>query len=254
MIIATSNLRQRLLGLILVWSACVVGGGVPAIAADGSALPADSSPLKIGIIGTGRIGGALARHWAKAGHQLLLSSRHPEELRALATELGPNVRVGTPQQAAAFGEVVLVSIPYAAMPQVGNDYAKELAGKIIVDTSNPSEGRDGPMAIDALRKGAGMATAEFLHSTRVVRAFNCINFKALVADSFRQPNRRAIPIGGDDSAALAITARLVSDAGFDAVVIGSLAKSREFDLGEMLASRDWSVRDFQKQLGKTAVK
>src|SRR6185503_20506516 len=71
-------------------------------------------PMKIGIIGTGEIGGALARHWGAAGHELLISSRHPEQLRALARELGPNVRVGTPREAAAFGEVVLVSVPYYA--------------------------------------------------------------------------------------------------------------------------------------------
>jgi NAD(P)-dependent dehydrogenase (short-subunit alcohol dehydrogenase family) len=111
----------------------------------GSALAAqpEATPLKIGIIGTGRIGGALARHWAKAGHEVFISSRHPEQLKELAAELGPKARVGTPKEAAAFGQVVLVSVPYAAMPQIGADYAAELAGKIIIDTSNPREQRMG---------------------------------------------------------------------------------------------------------------
>jgi predicted dinucleotide-binding enzyme len=219
--------------------------------AQGTAAASDvAAPLKIGIIGTGRIGSALARHWAKAGHELVLSSRHPEALQALATELGPRVHVGTPQQAAAFGNVILVSIPYGAMPQVGNDYAKELAGKIIIDTSNPIERRDGAMALEAQRKGVGIATAEYLHSQRVVRAFNCINSFAVTADSFREGERRAIPIGGDDAAALSVVSRLVSDAGFDAVVVGSLARTREFELGEILANRDWSAREFKQQLAK----
>jgi 8-hydroxy-5-deazaflavin:NADPH oxidoreductase len=171
-------------------------------------------------------------------------------LQSLAAELGPKVHVGTPQQAAAFGDVVLVSVPYSAMPQVGHDYAKELAGKIIIDTSNPIERRDGPMALEVQRKGAGVASAEYLNSKRLVRAFNCISFKALDTDAFRQPTRRAIPIGGDDAEALAVASRLVSNAGFDPVVIGSLARTREFDLGEDLANRDWSVSEFKAYLAK----
>jgi predicted dinucleotide-binding enzyme len=204
--------------------------------------------LKIGIIGTGRIGGGLARHWAKAGHELMLSSRHPEQLQALATELGPKVRVGTPQQAAAFGNVILVSVPYSAMPQIGKDYAKELAGKIIIDTSNPSERRDGPMAAESQQKGAGVATAEYLNNKRVVRAFDCISAAQVVSDSNRKAVRRAIPIGGDDADALAVAGRLVSDAGFDPVLIGSLVRSREFDLGQPLANRDWTVAEFLRHL------
>src|SRR5512143_287724 len=76
-------------------------------------------PLKIGIIGTGKIGGALARHWVKAGHEVFVSSRHPEELADLVKELGPKAHAGTSREAAAFGSVVLVSVPYGAMPQIG---------------------------------------------------------------------------------------------------------------------------------------
>jgi hypothetical protein len=116
---------------------------------------AQAEPLKIGIIGTGRIGGALARHWVGAGHEVFMSSRHPEELESLAEELGPMAHAGTPREAAAFGEVVLVSVPYAAIPQIGRDYADELAGKTILDTSNPFEGRDAgfdPVVIGSLEE------------------------------------------------------------------------------------------------------
>ena len=67
--------------------------------------------------GTGKIGGALARHWVKAGHEVFVSSRHPEELADLVKELGAKAHAGTPREAAAFGSVVLVSVPYGAMPQ-----------------------------------------------------------------------------------------------------------------------------------------
>ncbi|HEY4340442.1 MAG TPA: NAD(P)-binding domain-containing protein [Steroidobacteraceae bacterium] len=191
---------------------------------------------KIGIIGTGRIGSALARAWVKAGHEVFVSSRHPEQLQSLVAELGSRAHAGTPLQAAQFGTVILVSIPYGAMPQIGTDLRAQLAGKVILDTSNPSTGRDGAMAVDAQKKGAGLTTAELLHSTRVVRAFNCIGAASLASDGFRQPARLAIPIGGDDAAAMAVAERLVREIGFDPVVIGSLAQTRVFDLGQPLAT------------------
>jgi predicted dinucleotide-binding enzyme len=213
--------------------------GVPPAAAQGE-------PLKIGIIGTGRIGGTLARHWAAAGHEVFMSSRHPEELESLAGELGPLAHAGTPREAAAFGDVVLVSVPYAAIPQIGRDYKDELAGKIILDTSNPFEGRDGPMAIEAQRKGAGTASAEFLHTMRLVRAFNCIPAASLARQANRKPERIAIPLGGDDPQALAMAERLVRDAGFDPVVIGSLEQSRLFDLGQPLATGSATAAELRR--------
>lgn len=245
------RVRRQLLAAItgLASALILMGWTAPANAADTTAA-SSSAPLKIGIIGTGKIGSALARHWAKAGHELVLSSRNPEQLQSLAAELGPKVRTGTPQQAASFGKVILVSVPYAAMPQIGKDYGKELAGKIIIDTSNPFERRDGAMAVDALRKGAGIATAEFLNNKRVVRAFSAIHVSMIASDAFRQPVRRAIPIGGDDAEALAVASRLVSEAGFDPVVIGSLARTREFDLGQPLANKDWTAAEFKAALAK----
>jgi predicted dinucleotide-binding enzyme len=196
---------------------------------------APSAPLKIGIIGTGKIGGTLARHWVKAGHEVFVSSRHPEELQGLVKELGPKAHAGTPKEAAAFGSVVLVSIPYGAMPQIGEDLRAELAGKVIIDTSNPVERRDGAQAVEWQKKGAGVSTAELLHNNRVVRAYNCIPAAMLANEANRQPERLAIPIGGNDKEAIAIAERLVRDSGFDPVVVGSLARTREFDLGQPLA-------------------
>ena len=95
--------------------AAAQAGASPAAATDAS--PRPDAPLRIGIIGAGHIGGTLALLWVHAGHQVLLSSRHPEELERLARSLGPKARVGTPREAAVFGDVVLVSVPYAALPQ-----------------------------------------------------------------------------------------------------------------------------------------
>jgi len=220
----------------LGWRRLIVATTLSVIGVFGLAeAQAQSDSLRIGIIGTGRIGGALARHWANAGHELIISSRHPEELQELADELGDRVRAATPREAAAFGDIVLISVPYAAMPQIGSDFAAELAGKIVLDTGNPNENRDGPMAVEAKRKGSGIASQEFLPNTRLVRAFNCIPAAALANDGNRTPARYAIPIAADDAEALEVAQRLIDDAGFDAVVVGPLESARRFDLGEPLA-------------------
>jgi predicted dinucleotide-binding enzyme len=233
--------RRALLATI-----CLALGGAALLDAQPAAA---QEPLKIGIIGTGRIGGALARHWVAAGHEVFMSSRHPEELEPLAKELGPRAHVGQPREAAAFGSVVLVSVPYGAMPQIGMDFADELAGKVIIDTSNPVERRDGVQALEWQKKGAGLATAELLKNDRVVRAFNCIPAASLAGQSNRQPERIAIPIGGDDPAAVAIAERLVRDAGFDPVRIGTtLADTRQFDLGQPLAQGSMSATQLRALL------
>jgi predicted dinucleotide-binding enzyme len=225
-----------------------LGLGLATAVGSGTARAADApTPEKIGIIGTGRIGSALARAWVKAGHEVFVSTRHPEELQALVTELAPHAHAGTPREAAAFGSVVLVSIPYGSMPQIGMDLRAELAGKVILDTSNPSERRDGPTAAQWLKQGAGITTAQLLHSTRVVRAFNCIGAASLASDGFRQPNRFAIPIGGDDAAALAIAERLIREIGFDPVRIGSLARTQVFDLGQPLATGSLTAAEMRSK-------
>src|SRR4051794_36229910 len=90
-------------------------------ASSGHTAPPDARPMKIGIIGAGHIGGTLATLWVAAGHEVLISSRHPDELKPLAKKLGPKARVGTPREAARFGDVILVSVPYKALPELGRD-------------------------------------------------------------------------------------------------------------------------------------
>jgi 8-hydroxy-5-deazaflavin:NADPH oxidoreductase len=205
-------------------------------------------PIKIGIIGTGDIGGALARHWAAAGHELVISSRHPEQLQGLAKELGPKVRAGTPREAAAFGEVVLVSVPYHATAQVGRDYAAELKGKVVLDTGNPYPSRDGEMAVRDRQRGTGVASKEYLPGTRLVRAFNAINASPLANEAFRKPERIGIPLASDHPDALKVAARLVSDAGFDPVPVGDLSRAREFDYGTPVYVRSYSAARIRELL------
>lgn len=225
-------------------------------AAAGMALAACSGPvlgdgpgLKIGIIGAGRIGGTLGELWVKAGHQVLLSSRHPERLQALAKRLGPRAQAGFPREAAAFGEVVLISVPYGALPQVGKDYARELNGKIVLDTGNPFPGRDGEMAVPAREKGTGVASAEFLPGVLLVRAFNTIPHYELSSQAHPRGDKVAVPLAADDQRALTVAARLVVDAGFEPVVVGPLSRARKFDVGTPVFGRALTAGELRGALG-----
>ncbi len=209
---------------------------------------AHAAPMKIGIIGTGDIGGALARHWAAAGHQLVISSRHPEQLRGLAKELGPGVKIGTPREAAAFGDVVLVSVPYHATAQVGRDYAAELKDKVVLDTGNPYPSRDGEMAVRDRQRGTGVASKEYLPGTKLVRAFNAINSGPLANEAFRKPEKIGIPLASDYPEALKVAAQLVTDAGVDPVVVGDVSRAREFDYGTPVYVRSYSAAKIREML------
>jgi predicted dinucleotide-binding enzyme len=202
-----------------------------AAAVSAASLPAwaQSKPMRIGFIGSGRQGGAMGILFAKAGHQVFFSSRHPEQLKDLVAKAGPNARAGLPQEAAAFADVVVVAVPYGALPQVGKDYAAQMKGKVVIELGNPREDRDGPMAKEAMAKGTGVTSAGYLPGVRLVRAFNALSFVQVERDAHRAGEKLGIPVAGDDPAAVKIVAQLVTDAGFDPVVTGNLASSKLFD-------------------------
>jgi hypothetical protein len=241
--------RRRLLLAAALGAALA---GLPRRAHGQGAPDGPGSRLRIGIIGTGRIGGALATHWARAGHELVISSRHPEQLRPLAERLGPRVRVGTPAEAAAFGEVVLIAVPYGALPQVGREHAAALRGKVVLETGNPFPDRDGAMAGPARTRGTGVTSAEYLPGVRLVRAFTSVPHFAVRDDAHRAGERIGVPLAGDDGGAVQIAARLVGDAGFDPVVVGGLARAKDFDVGTAVFGRAMSARELRQALGLPA--
>jgi predicted dinucleotide-binding enzyme len=153
--------------------------------------------------------------WVKAGYEVMFSSRHLEDDRELAASLGPNAHAGTPPEAAAFGEVVMVSVPYHALPDVRNNVGELLKGKVVIDTCNPFVGRDGELAQWALEKGAGLASKELLPGARIVRAFNAI--------------------GSDDPEAVAVVEPLIRDIGYEQVLVGGLEMGKYLMPGTPLA-------------------
>jgi len=189
--------------------------------------------MRIGIVGAGMIGSTLAKLWVDAGHDVRLASRHPNELEPLVKELGARASAGTPADAAAFGEVVMLSVPLKAIPQLGKELAPSLAGKVVLDTGNAYDQRDGKLAQEATHDPRGCAGWDATHfpRSRWVKAFNTVYYKTLEAEAHRKGDLVGIPLAGDDPAALDVASTLVRDAGFDPVIVGELARGKELEPG-----------------------
>jgi 8-hydroxy-5-deazaflavin:NADPH oxidoreductase len=224
--------RRRFLQVAGAAAATILLGDLSSVA---SAAGDATGKVKIGIVGSGRIGGTLGGLWVKAGHEVMFSSLDLEHDKALAASLGPNARAGTPLEAGAFGDVLLMAVPYSALPQLGRDLAGLIKGKVVLDTCNPIVGRDGEIATWAREKGAGLASAELLPGARLVRAFNAINYAKLTEAANRPGERTGIPMAGDDANAVAVASSLVREIGFEPVMIGSLAKGKYLIPGTPLA-------------------
>ena len=243
---ATNGVNRRRRTLL---QAIAAAGASFALAPEPLSAQAKGPVMKVGIVGSGNIGGTLGVLWAQAGYEVCFSSRHPDQLGDLVKRAGPSARAGMPREAAAFGEVVLISVPYGAVPQLGRDLAPELAGKVVLETGNPYPSRDGAMAEPALAKGTGLSSAEFLPGVRLVRAFNSVPAGALASGANRPGERIAIPLAGDDAGALEVAARLVRDAGFEPVVVGSLASAQKFDRGTSVYGQALTARELRQRLG-----
>ncbi|HEV2957731.1 MAG TPA: NAD(P)-binding domain-containing protein [Xanthobacteraceae bacterium] len=204
---------------------------------------------KIGIIGSGKIGGTIGGLWVKAGHPVLFSSRHPEQLKDLVTSLGSLAQAGTVAQAVAFGDVIFVAVPYRALPEVGKENEAGLKGKVVLDACNAVAGRDGQELADEVeRDGIGMVSQKYLPGTHVVRAFNTMGFGVFAKEANRPDPKLAIPIAGDDPQAVQVAAGLVREAGFDPVVVGKLADARRFQRGQPGYGQQVSAAELKQKL------
>lgn len=181
--------------------------------------------LKIGIVGSGRVGSALGTVWANAGHTVMFSSLDLEKDKALAASVGHGARAGSSREAAAFGDVVMISVPYSAYPHVAKDIGGLLKGKVVIDTSNPIPTRDGEVAEKAKEKGAGIAAMEYLPGARIVRAFNAIG-AARMGEAHKTPGKIGMPVAGDDKKAIEIASGLIREIGYEPVLIGGAVMGR----------------------------
>ena len=208
--------------------------------------------LRIGVIGSGHIGGTIGGLWVKAGHPVLFSSRHPDELKDLMTSLGELAQAGSVERAIAFGDVLFIAVPYGALPQIGKDYGAALKGKIMLDACNAVATRDGGALADEVgREGVGVVSQKYLTGARLVRAFNTLSYKIFATEANRPEPMVAVPVAGDDSEAVQTAAGLVRDAGFDPVVVGKLADASRFQRGGPGYGQAVSAAELKQKLSLT---
>jgi predicted dinucleotide-binding enzyme len=205
----------------------------------------------IGLIGSGNIGTAIARQAVAHGHDVVLSnSRGPETLADLVAELGPRARAATSTDAAAAGEVVVVTVPFKAYTQVP---VEPLAGKVVIDTNNYYFERDGHYAeIDNGESAPSELLAAHLPASRVVKAFNAIRADHIVTagSPAGTPDRRALPIAGDDPEAKAVVASLLDSFGFDVVDAGPLVEGRRFDRDKPAYGAELGAEELREALAR----
>jgi predicted dinucleotide-binding enzyme len=177
--------------------------------------------MRIAIVGTGRIGGGIARQLGAAGHELTLSlSRDPAKLGRLASEIGAHASAGSPREAVASADVVVISVPWSALPQVLEEVGS-LAGKIVIDTTN----QFGAPPLPRHGETAAHFNAARMPGARYTKSFNTLTAGFQAAAAGREGDRRVVQwLCGDDADAKRIVARLIEDAGFVPLDIGGTSE------------------------------
>lgn len=233
--------RRRVLGLSVAVSAvCMAGAALaqtaliparPFVAAQiRHPIPRTSRPMKIGVIGSGNIGGTIGELFWKSGHQLMFSDRDPAAAKAQADRMS-GARAGTPEEAIAFADVLLMAAPYGAWPDIARQYGAALQGKIVIDPTNFNPMRDAVAVPDPRASGTGLAVAAYMPGVKLVRAFNTSGYATFAQEANRPGAKMGIPLASNDPAALAIGVQLLSDVGFDPVPMGGLANAGRFENG-----------------------
>lgn len=179
--------------------------------------------MRIGIIGAGKMGGTLAKLWAAKGHAIMLGSRDPNKARTEAASIGDNVSGGSNDEAAAFGDVVLIGVPWKAAVETVTSIAASLAGKTVIDITNPvGEGTN--LAVGHTTSAAE-EIAKAASGAQVVKAFNGIHFRTLDNPIF-EGHKVDVYYCGDYAEAKQKVAQLIVDAGFEPVDTGALQEAR----------------------------
>ena len=207
--------------------------------------------MKIGIIGAGHIGATAARLFVAAGHEVALSnSRGPQTLGDVAAGIGVHAHAATVEDAAKFGDVVLVAIPFGKFKTLA---AEAFAGKIVIDADNYYPQRDGHFAeLDTNLTTSSELLAAHLKGARVVKAFNTIYYEHLAQQgntALPLGQRRAIFLAGDDAEARQVVADLIEQIGFGPVDMGSLGEGGRLQQpGTSVYNREVNVEEAQEIL------
>ena len=183
--------------------------------------------MRIGILGSGLMGGKLGTIFARAGHEVVFSySKSEQKLKKLARDAGPNARAGTPRDAAEGADALLLAVHWLRMDDVLKQ-AGDVVGKVIVSCSMPMNADDTDLVVSGTSSGAEQL-AKRLPNTRIVSAFNTVPSEVLfgVYAARRRTAKPSLLFCGDDARAKQIAARLISDVGFEPLDIGPLRMAR----------------------------
>jgi predicted dinucleotide-binding enzyme len=189
--------------------------------------------MKIGIIGSGNVGSALGKIWGKNGHEIRFSSRNPEKLKALAESIGKNASYSLPVEAAKFGEVIALAVPWGQAEDAIKS-AGSLEGKILIDCTNPLKPDYSGLAVGGTTSAAE-EVARLAPGAKVIKAFHT-TFAALMQSESRMFGS-INPTGfycGDDAAAKAVVANLIQETGLEPLDVGPLANARYLEPLAML--------------------
>ncbi|MFC5181235.1 NADPH-dependent F420 reductase [Actinomadura harenae] len=207
-----------------------------------------STPRHLGILGAGPIGRVIGRFWIEAGHRVTFGVRTPEKLREFVDELGPRAAVTSLEQAAAGADIVLNALNHGAVDSVLTAVAPQLAGKIVIDASNPMGVSEEGRIISTLALTEGTHVARLLPESTVVRAFTHVMDESLAYRGSAQPGFWAVAVAGDDPDANDIVHSLVRATGFVPVHIGTLAESGPLDPGGVLFPHMFTPADLAAQV------
>jgi predicted dinucleotide-binding enzyme len=207
--------------------------------------------MKIGVIGSGNIGGTLGTHWAKAGHEVLFTSRHPEQLHELVQNAGDNAKAVSLDNAwEANADVYLLAVPFNAIDRLSELYAGEYGGRIIIDATNPYPERDGEMAQEVRdsNRNASEYTAMKFNTAKTAKAFNTIYAQHLKDRAFRDVDKLAIPFAAQDQESKKVTQQLIEDIGFDAVYVGELKDTGIMDPDQKIYAKSLTRKELESLL------
>ncbi|WP_372380925.1 NADPH-dependent F420 reductase [Xanthomonas sp. NCPPB 1754] len=211
-----------------------------------------AEPMRIGVIGAGSLGGTVGSLWVKAGHQVMFSSRNPDQLTAMARELGPRASVGLPAAAAEFGVVLLLAVPFEALPQIGRDLRSAYSGKIVLDATNAWGANSSAVYREARELGTAQTVAKYMPGSRLVRAFSAVDATVVETSASRRSGHIGMPIASDDAGAMRVAAALVRDAGCDPVIVGNLAAAAVFQPGGPGFRAHLTAPELRRRLGLSA--
>lgn len=187
--------------------------------------------MKIGIIGAGGIGRLYATLWHKAGHEVLISSRNPHKLTRFVEELGEGASVGTPEEAAFFGDVILLAVNYWTVDEAVNAISLASTGKLVIDATNPLKFKDGGGLERMIgeHEVAGVVMQSKLPKARIAKSLTSLWTGHVENHSNVAKPTVAMPFAVNDVADQEVVHRLIADAGLVPVFIGDLAGSAALD-------------------------